>query len=73
MLLLVNNDEPGVIGSIGSLLGKSGINISRMQLGRERPGAKAISVVGVDAEVPSAVLIKLKELPHILSAKQIRL
>lgn len=73
MLLLVNDDKPGVIGNIGTFLGENHINISRMQLGRERTGGKAISVVGVDSEIPSALLNKLKKLQHILSAKQIRL
>ncbi len=73
MLLLVNDDKPGVIGNIGSFLGENRINISRMQLGRERPGGKAISVVGIDSAVSSSLLTKLKKLPHILSAKQIRL
>ena len=73
MLLLVNDDTPGVIGSIGTFLGQNHINISRMQLGREGSVGKAISVVGVDSEVPPEVLIQLKKLPHILSAKQIRI
>jgi D-3-phosphoglycerate dehydrogenase len=73
MLLLINNDKPGVIGQLGTLLGQNKINISRMQLGRERSGGKAISVIGVDSEVPAPVLAKLKELSYILSAKQIKL
>ena len=73
MLLLVNDDKPGVIGNIGTFLGENHINISRMQLGRERPGGKAISVVGIDVEVSVALQTKLKKLQHILSAKQIRL
>jgi D-3-phosphoglycerate dehydrogenase / 2-oxoglutarate reductase len=73
MLLLVNDDQPGVIGNIGSVMGKNRINISRMQLGRERSGGRAISVVGVDSEVPSSVLAQLKKVEHILSAKQIKL
>jgi D-3-phosphoglycerate dehydrogenase len=73
MLLLVNDDQPGVIGNIGSFLGENRINISRMQLGRERPGGKAISVVGIDSAVSSSLLTKLRKPPHILSAKQIRL
>jgi D-3-phosphoglycerate dehydrogenase len=73
MLLLVNDDQPGVIGAIGSFLGKNHINISRMQLGRERAGGRAISVVGVDSEVASSLLDKLKKVEHILSAKQIKL
>ena len=73
MLLLVNDDQPGVIGNIGTFLGKNRINISRMQLGREKAGGRAISVVGIDSEVPVSLLTELKKIPHILSAKQIKL
>ena len=73
MLLMINDDKPGVIGNIGRFLGDNKINISSMQLGREQVGGKAISVVGIDAPVPSKLLEQLKKLPHILSAKLIRL
>jgi D-3-phosphoglycerate dehydrogenase / 2-oxoglutarate reductase len=73
MLVLVNNDQPGVIGTIGTLLGDSHINIARMELGREGPNARAISVIGIDAPVSSSLLEQLRRLPQILSAKQIRL
>jgi D-3-phosphoglycerate dehydrogenase len=73
MLMLVNDDRPGVIGSIGNFLGENNINIARMQLGRERQGGKAISVVGIDVPLPAELLARLKKLPHIRSAKQIKL
>jgi D-3-phosphoglycerate dehydrogenase len=73
MLYLFNEDMPGVIGELGRLLAKNQINISRMQLGREKPGGKAISVVGVDSVVGSDILSELKSLPHVLSVKQIKL
>jgi len=73
MLVLVNNDQPGVIGAIGTLLGDSHINIARMELGREAPNGRAISVIGIDAPVSSSLLERLRRLPQILSAKQIRL
>jgi D-3-phosphoglycerate dehydrogenase / 2-oxoglutarate reductase len=73
MLVLVNNDQPGVIGTIGKLLGDSRINIARMELGREAPNGRAISVIGIDAPVSSSLLEQLRRLPQILSAKQIRL
>ncbi|MBI3596777.1 MAG: phosphoglycerate dehydrogenase [Nitrospirae bacterium] len=73
MLLMINDDQPGVIGNIGHLLGDNRINISRMQLGRERSGGKAISVVGIDSPVSPELLGKLKKLPHVLSAKLIEL
>lgn len=73
MLLMVNEDKAGVIGNIGKLLGDNQINISRMQLGRETVGGKAISVVGIDTAVNPELLGKLRRLPHVLSAKLIKL
>jgi D-3-phosphoglycerate dehydrogenase len=73
MLVLVNNDQPGVIGTIGTLLGDSHINIARMELGREAPNGRAISVIGIDAPVSASLLERLRRLPQILSTKQIRL
>lgn len=73
MLYLFNEDQPGVIGSLGQLLAKNRINISRMQLGREKAGGKAISVVGVDSVLPLEVMNEIKTLPYILSVKQIKI
>lgn len=73
MLVLSNKDKPGVIGSIGTLLGKNNINIARMQFGREKRGGKAISVVSVDTPVSKDVLSTIKKLPNVLSVKQIHL
>ena len=73
MLMMINDDRPGVIGSIGTFLGENRINIARMQLGRERAGGRAISVVGIDALLSPELLSRLKKLPHIRSVKQIKL
>ncbi|MBI5057152.1 MAG: phosphoglycerate dehydrogenase [Nitrospirae bacterium] len=73
MLVLSNNDKPGVIGGIGTVLAKHNINIARMQFGREKQGGKSISVVSVDAPVSKEVLSEIKKLPNILSVKQIHL
>ncbi len=73
LLLMYNNDKPGVIGNIGNLLGKNNINIARMHFGRESAGGTAISVVSLDAKPGPEVLDQLKALPNILSIKQISL
>lgn len=73
MLILSNNDKPGVIGSIGTLLGDNNINIARMQFGREAAGGKAISVIGIDSPVSAELLNRIKGLPNVLSVEQIRL
>lgn len=69
MLFLYNNDRPGVIGNIGSLLGRNGINIGRMHFGRETPSGLAISVVNIDSPVTEKIVAELKELPNILDVK----
>jgi D-3-phosphoglycerate dehydrogenase len=71
LLLMYNNDKPGVIGNIGTLLGENGINIARMHFGRETAGGKAISVVSIDSTPTPEIIQKIKTLPNILSVRQI--
>jgi len=73
MLVLMNNDKPGVIGGIGTLLGQNGINIARMQFGRESQGGRAMSVVSIDSPASDEVMAKIKKLPNVLSVKQIKI
>jgi len=73
LLFMYNNDKPGVIGNIGTLLGKKKINIARMHFGREAPGGMAISVVSIDAHASDRVIDEIRKLPNILSVKQISL
>jgi len=73
ILMLNNRDVPGVVGAIGTLLGESKINIARLELGRERVGGMAISLIHVDGAVPPEVLAKIRTLPAIVAAQSIRL
>ncbi len=73
LLLIYNNDKPGVIGNIGSTMGKNNINIARMHFGRESAGGMAISVVSLDTKPGADVIDELKALPNILSIRQISL
>ena len=73
LLFMYNNDKPGVIGNIGSLLGKNNINIGRMHFGRELAGGMAISVVNIDSPVTGTLLEEIKNLPNILFTKVINL
>ena len=73
MLVLSNVDKPGVIGNVGTLLGKNNINIARMQFGREQLGGRAISVVSIDTPASKQILAEIKKLPNVLSVKQINL
>jgi D-3-phosphoglycerate dehydrogenase len=73
MLYIHNNDKPGVIGDLGHLLAKNKINISRMQLGREKSGGLAISVVGIDVAAPESVVKEIRTIPNVLAVKPIKL
>jgi len=68
ILMLHNRDVPGVVGSVGNLLGEAKINIAGLELGRERVGGMAVSFIHVDERVPEQVLERLRELPSIVSA-----
>ena len=72
MIFIRNLDKPGLIGNLGTLMGKSGINIAAMALGRNKPGDKAISVWSVDNQVSSEIQDKIKKLENILTVKIIR-
>jgi len=73
MLIIKNEDKPGLIGSLGTLLGESKINIAGMTNGRDKPGGEAITVVNIDNHVPINVLDRVKQLKHVLDAKLIKL
>jgi len=73
MLVITNDDKPGVVGEVGSLLGKYKINIAEMTLGRKEEGAYAITVINTDNAVPSPVLKELKALKQIIDVKLVKL
>jgi D-3-phosphoglycerate dehydrogenase len=73
MLIIFNQDKPGIVGEIGSILGKNKINIAGMTFGRVKPGGKAITLLNVDSEVPHRVLAKIKKAPHIQEVKYVKL
>jgi len=72
MVFIRNWDKPGLIGSLGTFMGKNGINIAAMTFGRDKPGGKAISVLNVDSQVSPEILDKIRELENILTVKIIR-
>ncbi len=69
MLYVTNQDKPGFIGALGSILGKASINIANFNLGREAAGGDAICLIEVDGDVPEAVLKEIQALPHVVQAK----
>lgn len=73
IIILRNWDRPGVIGHIGSTLGRNGINIAHMHIGRMAPGGQAIALVHIDTPAPKDVLEELSKLPNIISVVQVKL
>lgn len=71
LLLIYNDDVPGVIGTIGTCLGGHQVNISGMYNGRAGEGGQAINLVNTDSVPEQAVLDDLARLPRIRSVKQI--
>ncbi len=56
MLYIVNEDAPGFIGRIGTLMGESGINIGTFHLGRRDAGGEAVLLLSVDQPIPPEVV-----------------
>ncbi|MEO5586575.1 MAG: phosphoglycerate dehydrogenase [Novosphingobium sp.] len=56
MMYIVNEDAPGFIGRIGTLLGENGINIGTFNLGRHAAGGEAVLLLSVDSPVPAEVV-----------------
>jgi D-3-phosphoglycerate dehydrogenase len=73
MLVFSNQDTPGVIGKIGTILGGNQINIAGMQLGRVAPQGMAVAVVNVDSAIPPDILLEIRRLPNIFYARLVEL
>jgi D-3-phosphoglycerate dehydrogenase len=72
MLFVRNEDKPGFIGNLGRTLGEAGVNIATFHLGRAGPGADAVCLVQVDQALPDALLERVRKIPNVVQAKQLR-
>ncbi|MEI7635461.1 MAG: phosphoglycerate dehydrogenase [bacterium] len=73
LVVIENRDVPGIIGSVGTLLGNRRINIGQMTWGRTEDGNEAITVINVDQEIRKELLDELTALPDIISARLIHI
>ena len=69
MMYIVNEDAPGFIGRIGTLMGENGINIGTFNLGRRNAGGEAVLLLSVDSAVPAEVVEKASRLPGVKLVK----
>lgn len=68
LLILTNNDVPGVIGRVGTLLGEGGVNIAEYHQARLAQGGQALAAVSVDGDVSETIRQSLLKLPDVSSA-----
>jgi D-3-phosphoglycerate dehydrogenase len=73
LLVIENHDEPGMIGYVGTLLGKDGVNIANMSLSRQQAGETALMVINLDSEPSAAARQELKSHRAIKLAKFVQL
>jgi len=64
-----------VVGSIGTILGKNGVNIAEMSLGRVGKGKKAFAMtaINIDSEVPAKVVAQIKKAKPVIDVRVVKL
>ncbi len=73
MIVINNQDKPGVIGFLGTTLGSCGINIAGMSLGRSAITGSALTILNLDNPVDKNIADKIKDNPNIISLKLVKL
>jgi D-3-phosphoglycerate dehydrogenase len=68
LMVFTHNDEPGIIGSVGTIFGRHKINIAQMAVGRETKGGEAIGVLNLDQPPTAAAMDEVRAHPAIKSA-----
>jgi D-3-phosphoglycerate dehydrogenase len=61
LLILRYTDRPGVVGAVGNLLGKSGVNIAGMQVARSAAGGEALMAITVDSAISPEVVAAVEK------------
>ena len=73
ILYILNTDTPGVVGKLGTLLGEHNINISSMELSRAKKGGEARTFLGLDDELPKALLETIQKKEFIVEARFLKI
>jgi D-3-phosphoglycerate dehydrogenase / 2-oxoglutarate reductase len=73
MLIVSNDDRPGMVGRIGTALGDARVNIAYLSLGRDRSGGRAIAIFNLDSPISDAVLASIGSIDGVLSAERVTL
>jgi D-3-phosphoglycerate dehydrogenase len=73
MLVMLNDDRPGMIGRVGTLLGEQSVNIANMNVSRHARGEAAVMVLTIDTRPSQAALERLRGEPGIRSVRAVTL
>ncbi len=73
VLIMHNQDMPGVIGQVGTILSAYQVNIGEWRLGRDKPGEQALSFINLDNEPSEIVLNALEAITAVTSVKLVSL
>lgn len=73
LFLMTNKDRPGIVGYIGSLMGKYQVNIANMSLSRDKEGGHALTVLNLDSVPPAALLEEIGKDPDISHVRVVSL
>lgn len=71
VIILRNRDVPGVIGDVGTRIGKAGINIAEYFQSRREAGGEALAMIAVDDPAPAGLLEELRGLPNVVEVRQV--
>jgi D-3-phosphoglycerate dehydrogenase / 2-oxoglutarate reductase len=73
ILIILNQDRPGVIGAVGSVLGRRAINVSRLQVGLDESRGQALALYNVDGDVPRDAMDELRAIDNVSSVLSVTL
>jgi D-3-phosphoglycerate dehydrogenase len=73
LMVFTHRDVPGMIGFIGTIFGKHGVNIAAMTVGRQTPGGDAVGILNLDTLPPDAAVAEVKAHPQIRTLTVVKL
>lgn len=73
LFLMNNKDRPGIVGQLGTLMGKHGVNIASMSLSRDVAGGRALTVLNLDSVPPQPLLDEIQKDPDISNVRVVTL
>ena len=73
ILFVRNDDTPGVVGRLGTLVGACSVNIARMSVGRKPGSSRAVMLLEVEKEIPEETLGEIRKVPGVRDARPLNL